>query len=206
MLIDEVHTLNEDRGAVLEAVVSRMKLQQHVTRRYLAISATAPNLEGALCCFVRTLETHAYQTSASGSRRRRALCCALRHHIDPCSLRRRCSRSPAPRTASSSIATSTGTSRCGYVALTVMQAPPRSGAEVRRGQAVPGILCHTQGVRERRHGARQGRRGAACRTAALRAWRPGARPPHSSVAQGRGQEPAGCVVCDVAPSDVRSQR
>ena len=45
MLIDEVHTLNEDRGAVLEAVVSRMKLQ-HVTRRYLAISATAPNLEG----------------------------------------------------------------------------------------------------------------------------------------------------------------
>ena len=30
---------------MLEAVISRMKLQHEVSRRYIAISATAPNLE-----------------------------------------------------------------------------------------------------------------------------------------------------------------
>lgn len=60
-MIDEVHVLNEDRGAVLEAVVSRMMLQREVQRRYIALSATVPNLEGMLldmlldiCCCLLT--------------------------------------------------------------------------------------------------------------------------------------------------------
>ncbi|RUS21409.1 Sec63 Brl domain-containing protein [Endogone sp. FLAS-F59071] len=43
-MIDEVHMLNEKRGATLEAVVSRMKTMK--TRlRYLALSATVPNIK-----------------------------------------------------------------------------------------------------------------------------------------------------------------
>lgn len=41
-LIDEVHTLKEDRGAVLEAVVSRMKSVGSDVR-FIALSATVPN-------------------------------------------------------------------------------------------------------------------------------------------------------------------
>ncbi|KAK9719765.1 hypothetical protein K7432_004566 [Basidiobolus ranarum] len=42
-MIDEVHMLNEKRGAALEAVVSRMKAIS-VQIRYIAISATVPNV------------------------------------------------------------------------------------------------------------------------------------------------------------------
>ncbi|CAG8531592.1 3121_t:CDS:10 [Cetraspora pellucida] len=42
--IDEVHILHEDRGAILEAVVSRMKLMGTYSR-FIAISATVPNIE-----------------------------------------------------------------------------------------------------------------------------------------------------------------
>jgi ATP-dependent DNA helicase HFM1/MER3 len=46
-MIDEVHGLREDRGATLEAVISRFKmLQDGVSRRFVGVSATAPNLEG----------------------------------------------------------------------------------------------------------------------------------------------------------------
>ncbi|CAG8627024.1 14476_t:CDS:10, partial [Gigaspora rosea] len=43
-MIDEVHILHEDRGAILEAVVSRMKLMG-TNSRFIAISATVPNIE-----------------------------------------------------------------------------------------------------------------------------------------------------------------
>jgi ATP-dependent DNA helicase HFM1/MER3 len=43
-LIDEVHILKEDRGAVLEAVVSRMK-SISTDVRFVALSATVPNLQ-----------------------------------------------------------------------------------------------------------------------------------------------------------------
>ncbi|ORZ02937.1 P-loop containing nucleoside triphosphate hydrolase protein, partial [Syncephalastrum racemosum] len=43
-MIDEVHILNERRGAVLEACVSRMKNMAHQLR-YMAVSATVPNLD-----------------------------------------------------------------------------------------------------------------------------------------------------------------
>ncbi|KAI8141933.1 Sec63 Brl domain-containing protein [Fennellomyces sp. T-0311] len=43
-VMDEVHILNERRGAVLEACVSRMKTMEH-TVRYVAVSATVPNLQ-----------------------------------------------------------------------------------------------------------------------------------------------------------------
>lgn len=43
-LIDEVHVLNNDRGAILEAVVSRMKTIG-TDVRFVALSATVPNLE-----------------------------------------------------------------------------------------------------------------------------------------------------------------
>lgn len=54
LLIDEVHLLNDPRGAVLEAIVSRIKMLarkpemkmsslSHV--RFLAVSATIPNIE-----------------------------------------------------------------------------------------------------------------------------------------------------------------
>jgi ATP-dependent DNA helicase HFM1/MER3 len=42
LLIDEVHILNKDRGAVLEVVVSRMKSIGSGTR-FIALSATVPN-------------------------------------------------------------------------------------------------------------------------------------------------------------------
>jgi superfamily II RNA helicase len=53
LMIDEVHLLNEDRGATLEAVVSRMKTirksmdlqtQQCANLRFIAVSATVPNI------------------------------------------------------------------------------------------------------------------------------------------------------------------
>eukprot|EP00662_Eupelagonemidae_sp_cell21_P042538 gene42538-29395_t len=58
MLIDEVHTVAEDRGPVLEAVVSRMKTirsaraaaggaggEQPPPLRFVAVSATLPNID-----------------------------------------------------------------------------------------------------------------------------------------------------------------
>lgn len=54
LLIDEVHLLNDLRGAALEAIVSRlkmlsrnpeMKLSPLASIRFLAISATIPNIE-----------------------------------------------------------------------------------------------------------------------------------------------------------------
>jgi ATP-dependent DNA helicase HFM1/MER3 len=42
--IDELHVLNEDRGAVLEVVVSRMKALSTATR-FVAVSATCPNTD-----------------------------------------------------------------------------------------------------------------------------------------------------------------
>lgn len=44
-LIDEVHLLNEDRGATLESIVSRMKTLSFPRKiRFIALSATIPNL------------------------------------------------------------------------------------------------------------------------------------------------------------------
>jgi ATP-dependent DNA helicase HFM1/MER3 len=43
-MIDEVHMLNEKRGATLEAVVSRMKTMK-TQLRYMALSATVPNIK-----------------------------------------------------------------------------------------------------------------------------------------------------------------
>lgn len=54
LLIDEVHLLNDPRGAALEAIVSRikilsqnpdMKLSSLANVRLLAVSATIPNIE-----------------------------------------------------------------------------------------------------------------------------------------------------------------
>ncbi|KAK9925336.1 hypothetical protein M0R45_033663 [Rubus argutus] len=54
LLIDEVHLLNDPRGAVLEAIVSRIKILAHNPEmkssalahvRFLAVSATIPNIE-----------------------------------------------------------------------------------------------------------------------------------------------------------------
>jgi len=54
ILIDEVHLLNDPRGAALEAVVSRIKMlswsRQMISCplasvRFLAVSATIPNIE-----------------------------------------------------------------------------------------------------------------------------------------------------------------
>ena len=55
VLIDEVHILNEERGASLEAIVSRLKLVSQIPEmqmynlpisqiRYIAVSATVPNI------------------------------------------------------------------------------------------------------------------------------------------------------------------
>lgn len=55
VMIDEVHLLNEDRGATLEAIVSRMKTMKHAESlrgshssrlRIIAVSATIPNVRG----------------------------------------------------------------------------------------------------------------------------------------------------------------
>ena len=43
LLVDEVHLLNDDRGATLEVVITRMKMLPNL--RLVAVSATAPNLE-----------------------------------------------------------------------------------------------------------------------------------------------------------------
>jgi ATP-dependent DNA helicase HFM1/MER3 len=43
LMIDEVHLLNETRGATLEVVISRLKASQTPTR-FIAISATIPNI------------------------------------------------------------------------------------------------------------------------------------------------------------------
>ncbi len=54
LLIDEVHLLNDPRGAALEAIVSRIKMLAHSPEmrssplahvRFLAVSATIPNVE-----------------------------------------------------------------------------------------------------------------------------------------------------------------
>ncbi|KAJ6965753.1 ATP-dependent DNA helicase HFM1 isoform X1 [Populus alba x Populus x berolinensis] len=54
LLIDEVHLLNDPRGAALEAIVSRIKMLAHKPEmkssplscvRFLAVSATIPNIE-----------------------------------------------------------------------------------------------------------------------------------------------------------------
>lgn len=54
VLIDEVHLLSETRGATLEAIVSRLKMLARypemkgcplATTRFVAVSATVPNIE-----------------------------------------------------------------------------------------------------------------------------------------------------------------
>lgn len=54
LLIDEVHLLNDPRGAALEAVISRIKMlacnpemksSSLASVRFLAVSATIPNVE-----------------------------------------------------------------------------------------------------------------------------------------------------------------
>lgn len=54
VLIDEVHLLNESRGAALEAIVSRIKMLSRKPElkssalanvRFLAVSATIPNID-----------------------------------------------------------------------------------------------------------------------------------------------------------------
>lgn len=54
VLIDEVHLLNDPRGASLEAIVSRIKMLSHTLQmsssslanvRFLAVSATIPNIQ-----------------------------------------------------------------------------------------------------------------------------------------------------------------
>ena len=54
LLIDEVHLLNDPRGAALEAIVSRTKMLARTPEmkssslssvRFLAVSATIPNIE-----------------------------------------------------------------------------------------------------------------------------------------------------------------
>lgn len=54
VLIDEVHLLNDPRGAALEAIVSRIKMLSRfpdmessplANVRFLAVSATIPNIE-----------------------------------------------------------------------------------------------------------------------------------------------------------------
>lgn len=42
--IDEVHLLAEERGSTLEVVVARMKRNANTTR-FIAVSATVPNIE-----------------------------------------------------------------------------------------------------------------------------------------------------------------
>lgn len=60
LLIDEVHLLNDPRGAVLEAIVSRIKMLSHNPElksrspaqvRFVAVSAIIPNIEdlGEIC-------------------------------------------------------------------------------------------------------------------------------------------------------------
>jgi ATP-dependent DNA helicase HFM1/MER3 len=47
-MIDEVHMLNDQRGATLEVVISRMKTISRLKKyriRFVAISATVPNID-----------------------------------------------------------------------------------------------------------------------------------------------------------------
>jgi ATP-dependent DNA helicase HFM1/MER3 len=55
-LIDEVHMLKEDRGAILEAVVSRMRTIG-TDVRFVALSATVPNLEDVAAWLGRSSAT-----------------------------------------------------------------------------------------------------------------------------------------------------
>lgn len=55
-LIDEVHILKEDRGAILEAVVSRMK-SVGTGVRFVALSATVPNVEDIAAWLARNGDT-----------------------------------------------------------------------------------------------------------------------------------------------------
>ena len=57
-MIDEVHLLNEDRGATLEAIVSRLKTIRQAQSlsnapsselRLVSVSATIPNIQGYWC-------------------------------------------------------------------------------------------------------------------------------------------------------------
>lgn len=54
VLIDEVHFLNDPRGATLEAIISRIKMLSRISEmrssplayvRFLAVSATIPNIQ-----------------------------------------------------------------------------------------------------------------------------------------------------------------
>lgn len=60
LLIDEVHLLNDPRGAALEAIVSRIKMLARkpelrsstlASVRFLAVSATIPNVEDLGNCY-----------------------------------------------------------------------------------------------------------------------------------------------------------
>ena len=62
-LIDEVHILNENRGAVLEAVVSRMK-SISTDVRFVALSATVPNFQD-VAAWLGTNSSEPYQPSPS---------------------------------------------------------------------------------------------------------------------------------------------
>jgi ATP-dependent DNA helicase HFM1/MER3 len=57
-LIDEVHMLRDERGATLEAVVSRMK-SMGSNVRFIALSATIPNAEDVAAWLSDKSGTHA---------------------------------------------------------------------------------------------------------------------------------------------------
>ena len=70
VLLDEIHVIAENRGACLEAVITRMKLWSYQKRatgeheiRFIAVSATCPNLE------VFHFHFHYYSHSFSGYRK-----------------------------------------------------------------------------------------------------------------------------------------
>lgn len=65
-LIDEVHMLQGERGAVLEVVVSRMK-QAAQSCRLIALSATVPNIQDVATYGFAALCTHASSNSTDGS-------------------------------------------------------------------------------------------------------------------------------------------
>lgn len=58
ILIDEVHILNDQRGAVLEAIISRMRLSlQPDSYRIVAVSATIPNISN-LATWLRSAQNN----------------------------------------------------------------------------------------------------------------------------------------------------
>lgn len=84
VLIDEVHLLNDPRGAALEAIVSRIKMISRSPQmetsplahvRFLAVSATIPNIDdlGKIIYFLH----HAFKLVT--------LCCNLLTMFDSCS-------------------------------------------------------------------------------------------------------------------------